>query len=267
VLTAVELISSDRSSPPSQILASETFSALLLRDMAFAVKNQIDAVRRIESYRHARAIVVCETNMSHIADQLKYQLQVDVDIRNMQFLHLDPIASRKRMLDGSEANAETGEMNPGLRTSPQNKPAMMHHLDTALREGRIHRLEDIITYATRNHEHEQDLAEEMTDVTTAPPNLASLDHLMPHFLADARERLIGQWCAQLKGMMRIEHRRPTRLGDIHLSYTFTGKTGYDPQTRQPRKDDLVLSLCVVMFGAFLFYTLPQLAGLRQEIDI
>lgn len=141
-------------SPPVQVLAVEMVPVLTTPQLAAMARNQIAEVRRLPGMRHARAIVICESNNNLIADTLAEYLRTTYAISNMLFMHLDAVFSRHHQ--SATPNAQ-GEIPAGLYTSEKHKITIMELADRMFREHRFYRHQAMVCYATRQRDQEEAL--------------------------------------------------------------------------------------------------------------
>lgn len=196
---------------------------------------------------------MAETNLNYVASEVYLKLQKDPP-QNMVLLHFDRVVGRR----GDAVDAQ-GIMMPGLRTGERNKGEMITRVGDLLRNRRIHAHDQLVTYATRDLDMEQDLLDAVDgDVPTlraryAPdaPRGATKPQI---FELAARRRLRAAFFHQLINMSRVEAPSSRRNLMQTPRYRFTGKIGRD------EKDDLFMALGVGQIASHRHLTGIQPGG-------
>lgn len=256
----------------------EDFPGIEEHEMALVIKHQIAAVRALDGMRTARAILVVESNAMQIAASMKRKIS-KMEIEDIFFLHLDPIANDDRR---GYANLgiirATGELLPGLITTPAMKSVIMEKIDEKLKEHRIHLHKDMITYATKNTAFEEQVgdsidftepdARRQLNLRMRPGMAESESELQRIFTEEKSSRVRGELLNQFRRMMCVEIRKiHPATGNEKITYIYSGKSGYDPNTRMPFKDDMLMAIAIGLHGAFYFYTKSQFAHERAAIGL
>jgi hypothetical protein len=256
----------------------EDFPGIQLHEMAIAIQNQITAVRTLEGMRSARAIIVVESNAMQIAASLKRKVD-KMDMTDIFFLHLDPVANDDRKgFSNLGISRDTGELLPGLNTTPVMKSVLMEKIDEKLNEHKIHLHRHMITYATKNTAFEEQVGDAIDfsepDVRrrlnlSMRPGMAETNaDLQRIFVQEKSGQVRGELTSQFKRMLCVELRKVHPVtGNEKITYIYSGKNGYDPNTRMPFKDDMIMAITIGLHGAFYFYTKSQFISERAVVGL
>lgn len=236
--------------------------------LAQALRRHVEEIRnRIQGLASARALIVIENNSLFIAESTK-ELFDRYHVPNVEFLYMSRLPPQQQPVM-TLASSFAGQ-GLGIFMTNLIKASIMEALDHFIRDRRLQLHRDAITYVTRDANYDAEMSRRLTagdgDPTATKQRFESgesltlaIDRLRK---AEIRRELVGQ----LKGMMRIEVRRTDTHGDQRISYRFVGKsTTRDPSTQQRRKDDVVMSLGIMLFTALQIYYNPEYQHVRDRI--
>ena len=222
----------------------EVYNAKTAEELSGLVKRHAEAVRRLPGLAQAEAIVVVESNQIMVADGVYAELGREGGrhpLDRATLLHLDP---------NKRAVTVDGWLNPGLRTTEQNKPEMMDRIKRMLERDRIHWHSQLVAYATRDTEREERMLQEMggdlqavwsrfvlAEGTAGAVASVGLLSAADVFLAEARQRVTSLMIRELANMARIARpvgtagtsgsaqqrlQQQMQMSDV-LKYKYTGK--------------------------------------------
>jgi hypothetical protein len=213
-------------------------------EMSARIERHIAAVRRLEGLSEARVLIVVESNMAYIADNLYRDLR---HVRASDFFWTDPAVGVR---SGTGATGADGGMNAGLRTTDHTKSSMMERIKQYLRGNRIHWHRQFIAYSTPDEERESILVEQANHDEAELKRRCGVPHAKTRgeaFEAEARQRQQHGLITEL-GNMSIIERKPTGSVEPFIYKTrhyITGKLSH------AHKDDRVMALGIGLMAVVL----------------
>lgn len=246
-------------------------------------------MRKIPGLEHALAIIVVESNLPFIADDIYERLRRS-QLRHHMLLYLTPAAARKRQRADADGvvDPQTGEMNPGVRTTNENKGLMMDWLYKMLHDKRLRQHKDLVTLAGSAEaskemhllaKYDFDVAavrkslklDEGDDArpraTVYPTQAARVEATREAIEVAHTAKTRRQMFKEFLWMRRFTWRKKLKDGSEQVTLTFTGKGGKDPEDGADRKDDIVMALGIMLFGACAFYLSENYSRERQRVAL
>ncbi len=205
---------------------------------------------------------------------------------NYTFLHLDrsSFKGKKRDREGGVrggGDTEPGDLMPGIWTSLENKAMVLDGwIRRMMDEQRFHMHRDLVTYSATDSNEEMRLAmDHELDLDrmrimlrlNKQSNSVATPAAVHASVAEARQAEMEQLTYKQFLWMRKEIIAKKKPRDSNSDgddiVRFVGKGGTDPDTGEPKRDDIVMGIVMILLGAFDFYTHVQFTSERQSLKI